>query len=1623
MTALPTIAFRGELEKMESAAKLLLFQETTYSQRREAESYFMSLRDANLSPELCRQIIENTGEPYVIFQLAQCLTVQLLRNWNSCTSDELKAICKYLLEFPLSHPNLPSFAIAELFKSAAVIYKRGANWNAEMILEPVSRLLQSTDDAMQTMGLRMIEAFCFELSTVGRTAVPITFQVHKIAKKNFEEKVLKKLMELSLGFLFRFVGTLDINDHVNICDRFLKVAVLVLQWDFPTSVVSSFLRKNSNSPNKSAALRPPPSWSDLFQDEKLLPFFFELHKRVRGNQQLAQNSLQCIMQLAAVMGTVLDRREKSGADIRASTTPQPHDLYVQRFISALIDCFADCHPHELLPFTTAMHRIFSHHPMPIFKRFPRELITNFIKFVVHWARTLAAPAMHQDKENDEYGLVDALTNVLTCWSILLRSTTFAPDVQSLIAEQNNLVIESFLKAVLAPPYGERPANQMETHEQNEDDELDDYRHYAIILTDIGVFCRSSIEAFTQFVIKSFNERINQRSIIAQSGAVSEAERYLWFEDMHWMLLMISSFLQDSDRDIALRLDRGYKAKEWTLIDTPAFFSQCITQLDSFQAPNNADPLTIICGMVAHWTGILLNAIETQGPASSFVSPEICRSTVRTFASTIQFLTSMTDDSSSAFFDDQTPTDLGPLPTLPTTGEFSAGLVDLIIRLCFAVFRAYPGEKQLCKTAVCFLLQESEKRAQYIAKSPILYEQLASISLEKLPSRADFMTCLVNVGSNLSSSQERSQMNDLILQPLANRFLAQAAAFQQNNSEMIMNVIHLLECFAGVARGATKQSARLLYALEIILPLLSPTSLQFPNLSSAFYRLLQHISETSPIVFLKMDQVLTERLIVCFNWAIEVSFGMEALKCSLSTINHVARAASTLPNAQKHLFVNLIYRILMNKIFEMAYHATATIDKEVYGPTRHVVYSLILADKRARLFVVDKSGIVFRLIGLSDPRHLSTISVVYVRLKRGKLENKMGALAKLFFRRSSSSLNQHDENYQSAFTYNTEREFANEFQSIDLHYSKSVDDRPNYTTERSDAKISNLSFQSIIELFCICLSVVLLVCTLPFSLFFSLKFISSFERLVIFRMGKIHQVHESGTVLVLPCVDKAVKVDIRTTTLQIPKLQIITADRGIVDIDTVVFVRITDPLLAVCSLQERDKTIRDVAYTTLYNRLVRYHIADLTHARTQDRIIERVKDALNEFVKGSGVEITELTFTDVQVLKSGENQTIGIFQQLLASDMGKQLIGAFGSQAAEMLSQAATESNHSQWPVFNPMAETPSTTTVEPRYQLSNTELDSFIEKIRQCCDASMVAKVGKRFRIQCELNGVVHHVDLNLRDGTGYCGIVSPNDGTKSDVTFCLTYDTLIQLIRGEVAWLSAYLGGQVRVAGNIQDAMGLGHLVERAKELKLLSSATEDMRQFLQSIRNKVQIGVVSGSDLVKITEQLADNAAELRRSYDYVFTENGLVSFHGEEQLPAESIGTKLGDQKLNEIIDFCLHYIADLKGINKRGTFIEYRRGMLNVSPIGRNCSQQERDEFVVYDAENKVREKFVDALREHFSSYGLTFSIGGQISIDVFPNGWDKTFCLQYLQNQFDEIHFFGDRTQAVSNLPTLRLDYF
>lgn len=172
----------------------------------------------------------------------------------------------------------------------------------------------------------------------------------------------------------------------------------------------------------------------------------------------------------------------------------------------------------------------------------------------------------------------------------------------------------------------------------------------------------------------------------------------------------------------------------------------------------------------------------------------------------------------------------------------------------------------------------------------------------------------------------------------------------------------------------------------------------------------------------------------------------------------------------------------------------------------------------------------------------------------------------------------------------------------------------------------------------------------------------------------------------------------------------------------------------------------------------------------------------------------------------------------------------------------------------------------------------------------------------------------------------------------------------------------------------------------------------------------MVGGSDLKKQREQLGEGVLDM---FDYVFSENGLVAYEGQNLIAEASFQQFLGEEKLQKLINFILRYIAELDIPVKRGTFIEFRKGMLNVSPIGRNCSQAERCEFEEYDKGAKVRETMVSVLQKEFADYGLKFSIGGQISFDLFPTGWDKTYALRFVES-FKEIHFFGDKTYEGGN---------
>jgi Eukaryotic phosphomannomutase len=181
----------------------------------------------------------------------------------------------------------------------------------------------------------------------------------------------------------------------------------------------------------------------------------------------------------------------------------------------------------------------------------------------------------------------------------------------------------------------------------------------------------------------------------------------------------------------------------------------------------------------------------------------------------------------------------------------------------------------------------------------------------------------------------------------------------------------------------------------------------------------------------------------------------------------------------------------------------------------------------------------------------------------------------------------------------------------------------------------------------------------------------------------------------------------------------------------------------------------------------------------------------------------------------------------------------------------------------------------------------------------------------------------------------------------------------------------------------------------------TDEMLAFLRELRGKVHIGMVGGSDLHKQQEQLGDDgafAAGVRASagaewvessavflvsavldlFDLSFPQNGLQYYKGRTLVASTSLGDRITDEQATAFVSFTLRRIADMEIPVKTGTFIERRTGMFNVSPVGRNCTQKQRDEFEAFDHAHGIRKALIADLEATFPHLGLQYSIGGQIS---------------------------------------------
>ncbi|CAI2351214.1 unnamed protein product [Caenorhabditis sp. 36 PRJEB53466] len=362
----------------------------------------------------------------------------------------------------------------------------------------------------------------------------------------------------------------------------------------------------------------------------------------------------------------------------------------------------------------------------------------------------------------------------------------------------------------------------------------------------------------------------------------------------------------------------------------------------------------------------------------------------------------------------------------------------------------------------------------------------------------------------------------------------------------------------------------------------------------------------------------------------------------------------------------------------------------------------------------------------------------------------------------------------------------------------------YTRDYGTDSEENLKPLNTVELMIYGLSMLFVLMTMPLSLLFALKFVSTSEKLVVLRLGRAQKTRGPGIALVVPCIDTTHKVTTSITAFNVPPLQVITTDRGLVELGATVFLQIRDPIAAVCGVQDRNSSVRTLANTMLYRYISKKRLCDVTNSQDRRIMAADFKDELGAFTCQFGVEIKDVEISEVKIVKEGENMGLSALNTVAKSDAGQQLWQVIGPAFEDFAKECASEEKaKKENETLVDLSDGPSTST--PSCSSSpSVDVDHLITVANLAIDEHLVRLIGRVFQINCK---DVEPLCIDLKHGAG-----SAYKGTalNPDVVFESSYDVFVKIVTKAVSPVTAYMNGSLKVRGSIQDAMQLKHLVER---------------------------------------------------------------------------------------------------------------------------------------------------------------------------------------------------------------------
>jgi regulator of protease activity HflC (stomatin/prohibitin superfamily) len=148
---------------------------------------------------------------------------------------------------------------------------------------------------------------------------------------------------------------------------------------------------------------------------------------------------------------------------------------------------------------------------------------------------------------------------------------------------------------------------------------------------------------------------------------------------------------------------------------------------------------------------------------------------------------------------------------------------------------------------------------------------------------------------------------------------------------------------------------------------------------------------------------------------------------------------------------------------------------------------------------------------------------------------------------------------------------------------------------------------------------------------AVKIVQEYERGVIFRLGRLVGARGPGLFLIIPMIDRMVKVDLRVVTLDVPSQEAITRDNVTVRVNAVVFFRIVDPSSAIVQVEDFRQATWNISQTTLRNVLGQSELDDLLSKR--EEINQKLQHIIDEATEPWGVKVSIVEVKDVELPQS------------------------------------------------------------------------------------------------------------------------------------------------------------------------------------------------------------------------------------------------------------------------------------------------------------------------------------------------------------------------------------------------------